>query len=318
MASSPQTRILVIKLGALGDVVQALGPMQAIRRHHTDAHLTLLTTRPFESFLSATGWFDEIWLDERPRWSNPLGWLRLRSRLNGAGFSRVYDLQTSDRSSAYFRLFGAGHRPEWSGIAKGCSHPHRNPGRDAMHTLDRQRDQLRDAGIDDVPPPDLSWADTDTSRFDLARPFVLLVPGGSPHRPEKRWPAERYAVLANTLANMGLQPALLGTPSEAGDIATIREMVPACRDLMGKTSILDIASLARDAAGAVGNDSGPMHLIAAAGTPSVVVFSEASDPALCGQRGPAVRILRRPSLANLVPAEVASALDAIMNEATSA
>ena len=48
------TRILVIKLGALGDVVQALGPMAAIRRHHADAHITALTAPAFAPLLEAS------------------------------------------------------------------------------------------------------------------------------------------------------------------------------------------------------------------------------------------------------------------------
>ena len=59
-------KILVIKLGALGDFIQALGPMAAIRKHHPDAHITILTTKPFENFAKDCGYFDEIWLDERP------------------------------------------------------------------------------------------------------------------------------------------------------------------------------------------------------------------------------------------------------------
>ena len=313
---TPAQRVLVIKLGALGDIVQALGPMQAIRDHHPGARITLLTTAPYEVFLGASGLFDEIWLDERPRWTNPRGWLALRKSLRGGDFDRVYDLQTSDRSSGYFRLFPRSKRPEWSGIARGCSHPHRDPARDTLHTLERQAGQLRDAGIAETPAPDLSWAAADISRFGLRAAFVLLVPGGSPHRPAKRWPAERYAVLANTLANKGLTPVLIGTRSEAAEIDAIRDAAPGAVSLMGETSILELAVLARGAAGAVGNDSGPMHLIAAAGTPSVVVYSHESDPALCAQRGPTVSILRRERLDDLAPAEVAAALDAQMGRTT--
>jgi len=61
-----QPRILVIKLGALGDFVQALAPMAAIRRHHPGAHITLLTTDPFVELAAASRWFDDIWVDSRP------------------------------------------------------------------------------------------------------------------------------------------------------------------------------------------------------------------------------------------------------------
>ena len=105
-------RILVIKLGALGDVVQALGPMAAIRRHHAGAQITLLTTERFADFLAASPYADRVWIDERPRWHDLGAVWRLRGRLREAAFDRVYDLQTSDRSGFYFRLLGPGRRPE--------------------------------------------------------------------------------------------------------------------------------------------------------------------------------------------------------------
>lgn len=306
-AASPE-RILVIKLGALGDFVQALGPFAAIRAHHPDADIVLLTTRPYADLGRASGYFDEVWTDPRVPWWRVGAILALRERLRGPGFSRVYDLQTSDRSSAYRRLFWPGPYPEWSGIAKGCSHPHANPDRDFMHTVERQAEQLAMAGIASVPPPDIAWMETDVSRFGLPGDFALLVPGGAPHRPAKRWPADRYADLAGYLAGRDVAPVVIGGKEEAGLAAAIREKVPATVDLTGKTTLADIAALARQAKAAVGNDTGPIHLIAAAGCPTLVLFSHDSDPALCGQRGPRVDILRVPDLAELGIDEVARRL----------
>ena len=68
------------------------------------------------------------------------------------------------------------------------------------------------------------------------------------------------------------------------------------------------ATIVIGAAGAVGNDTGPMHLIATAGCPSVVLYSLASDPALCAQQGPDVTILRRDTLDELSVDEVEAAL----------
>ena len=51
--------------------------------------------------------------------------------------------------------------------------------------------------------------------------------------------------------------------------------------------------------GAIGNDTGPMHITAAVGCPSVVLYSADSNPGLCGQRGDAVKIIRRTSLVDL-------------------
>lgn len=298
-------RILVIKLGALGDFVQAFAPFAAIRAHHPDARITLLTTRPFAEMAKASPYFDEVWIDAKPRlwqWGKVAA---LRARLRQGAFDRVYDLQTSDRSGWYFRLIGA--HVQWSGIAKGCSHPHANPRRDFMHTLDRQAEQLAMAGIVAVPPADLSWAEGDLGRFGLTQPFVLLCPGGAPHRPAKRWPAAFFAELAKWLAMRGITPVLLGTDKEATEIAVIAQACPQALALTGQTGFLDILALGRKALAAVGNDTGPMHLIAAAGAASVVLFGADSNPDLCAPRGQ-VRVLRQPNLAALGPERVIDAV----------
>lgn len=303
------TRILVIKLGALGDFVQALGPFQAIRAHHPDAEITLLTTRPYAALAAACPWFDHVWVDDKPKmWQVPKV-LKLKRKLAGGRFSRVYDLQTSDRSGWYFRLMGA--EVDWSGIASGCALPHGNPDRDRMHTIDRQAEQLALAGIEQVATPDLSWADGDIGRFGLPRPFALICPGGAAHRPAKRWPAERFAAVAQWLAARAITPVLLGTEAEQAEIAAIRAACPGALTLAGKTSLVDILGLGHQAMVALGNDTGPMHLIAAGGCPSVVLFSHESDPSLCAPRG-RVAVVRRPDLAELEVPEVEHALAGLL------
>ena len=304
---SPQKeRILIIKLGALGDFVQAMGPMAAIRNHHPNAEITLLTTKPYVSLGEACPYVDRVWADSRPKALQIGKWLELRSKLRGGRFNRVYDLQTSDRSGFYAKLLGK--RVEWSGIAKGCSHPHANPRRDFMHTIERQAEQLRDAGIDQTPMPDLSWAEADLSRFALPGRFALLVPGGAPHRPAKRWPPENFGALANRLLDAEILPVILGAGAEAEIAGEITAVCPGVRSLVGETDFLEIAALARGAALAVGNDTGPMHMITLAGCSSVVLYSHESDPALCAQRGPKVTILRKPSLTEVTVEDVWKAL----------
>ena len=178
-----------------------------------------------------------------------------------------------------------------------------------MHTIDRQREQLSLVGITDVELPDLSFLpDIDPGNFGLPDRFALLAPGGAPHRPDKRWPPEHFATIANRIAEGGTIPVILGTEAEAAAAAVIEEACPAAISLLGKTSLLDVVPLARRAAFAVGNDTGPMHLVAAANCPSTVLFSDASDPALCGPRGAEVQILRRGILSDLSPEEILATL----------
>ena len=290
----------MLRLGALGNIIQSLGPFAAIRAHHRNAAITLLTRGAYANWLGHAPYFDRVWIDDAPNWWDLPGWLRLRQRLIAGRFERIYDLQTSRRSSRYFQLFPRAARPQWSGIARGCSHPDPDPERDRRHDLERQRGQLCAAGIADVPEADVSWTDGDLARFALPQRIALLVPGSAPHRPDKRWPAEHYRTMATALAARGLVPVIVGSAAERPLAAAIRDG-GAVIDLTGQTTLGDVAALARRATLAIGNDTGPMHLIAAAGCRSVVLFSHASDPALCAPRGRSVSVLRRPNLADLSP-----------------
>ena len=296
-------RILVIRLGALGDFVQSFGPFAAIRAHHPRARITLLTTTPFADLARRSPWFDEVWADGRPSWRDPGAMVALGKRLRAAGFDRVYDLQTSSRSSRYRWLVG--RAVEWSGIAPGGSHPHANPRRDFLHTVERQREQLEMAGIREFPPPALDWLEADLSTFALPPRFGLLIPGASPQRPLKRWPADHFAALA---AGAELPVAILGGPAEKEIARQILAAAPGATDLTGRTSFAEIAGLARRAAWAVGNDTGPTHLVATAGCPTIALFGEDSDPALCAPRGPATHVLRHIPLAGLLVTAVQEAL----------
>ena len=293
-------RVLVIKLGALGDVVLAFQPFADIRAHHAGAGITLLTTAAFAGLMGGSPWFDAVAVDRRPGWWDMPGLLRLRRMLRG--FDVVYDLQTSGRSSRYFWLAGC---PAWSGIARGARFRHGNPGRDGMHTVERQREQLALAGVPPGPAAALGWL-TGAAPIVPGR-YALLVPGAAAHRPGKRWAAERFGALAVLLTDRGLTPVVVGMAGETPLARAIQAVCPGAIDLTGRTSLAELAGLAAGAVVAVGNDTGPMHLAAAAGCACVVLFSGESDPALTAPRG-LVTVLRVADLADLQVERVAAAL----------
>jgi ADP-heptose:LPS heptosyltransferase len=314
-------KILVIKLSALGDFVLALAAMKKIRQAHPKAHITLLTTPPFEALAKASPYFNAVQTDGRPEGFPQ--WMTLRRRLRTANFNRVYDLQTSNHTNRIFQLLRP-NPPAWSGIAFGCSLPHRNPLRNQMHTLERQADQLMYAGIwpdaptepGTAPGPDLSWVlagegARPASSGAPAKPYAMFVPGGSAHRPEKRWPVDKYGELARILYARGLDIVVIGGPQETALAQAIQRQAPRTRDLTGRTDFASIAILGAKAALAVGNDTGPLHLAAAAGAPTVVLFSGASDPALSAPRGK-VAVLQALQLSDLAVAKVAQAAAAVL------
>jgi ADP-heptose:LPS heptosyltransferase len=295
LATKARQNILIVKLGAFGNIILSLAAFAAIRRHHVGARISVLTSAPYADWLRTFPYFDKVLIDPRPAWWDLSTARRLAKMLANGHFSRVYDLQTSTRSSRYFLLFPVKERPEWSGIAFGCSHPDRDPQRNVLHDSVRQQGQLHQAGISDVPPADLSWCTGDISRFDLQADFALLVPGSSPDRLRKRWPAAHYQVLAQRLAERGIGSVIVGAGSEQG----LAAQIPTATDLIGQTGFGDLCDLARAARFAVGNDTGPMHLIATAGCPSIILFSNDSNPSQCAPVGRWTRILQRPNLADL-------------------
>jgi len=301
-------KILVIKLSALGDFVLACPAFARIRAAHPTARITLLTTPPFEGLARSSPFFDLVQTDGRP--GGPGDWLRLVVRIRRDRYDRVYDLQNNDRTNLIFQALRPSP-PIWSGTAFGCALPHRNRDRMSMHALERQAQQLEDAGIwPDAPtrpfsaaPPDISWilARTPAARSIAAppsRPNVLLIPGSSAHRPEKRWPAEHYGRLAARLQDAGYDVVIIGAVQESPLARAIQRLAPRARDLTGRTDFAQIATLGARAALAVGNDTGPVHLIAAAGAPTISLFSSASSPTLSAPRGH-VTVFQAPDLADV-------------------
>lgn len=304
--------ILVIKHSALGDILLASGCFKAIREHHRDDQIVLLTTQPFVELARKSGYFDMVVVDRRPKlWHFGL-WKQLLRLLRGFQFTRVYDLHRKQRTRLLYRLLRWG-RPdlEWSGVVPGCSHYQPDPRDDFRHIVDKLTEQLAVAGLDRVPAPDLAWLTGNGLAARAPQPFVLMVPGAAASRPEKKAPATLYGTLAQYLVSQGITPVLVGAGSDAASLATVAAACPRAINLCDQTSLGDIADLARLALGAVGNDTGPMHLISLAGCPTVTLFSHASDPRLVGPRGPAATVLRREDLAELTVDELIDALSAV-------
>lgn len=270
-------RVLVVKLGTLGEFVLSLAAMKRIRQAHPRARITLVTDPLFEGLARSSPYFNEVDTNGRPTGVGE--WFALRKRLRQGKFDRVYDLEGSGLSGT-MKLMLSPFAPEWSSVGRP---------REGMHTLERQAAQLRAAGIwpdaptepGAAPPPDLSWIlkkhpePRPVAGAPRPRPFVLFVPGGSEQRMDHRWPVERYALLGRLLHDKGFDIVIIGGPQESALARQIQKVVGKARDLTGRTDFAQIAVIGARAALAIGNETGPMHLIAAAGAPSIVLTAEA-------------------------------------------
>jgi ADP-heptose:LPS heptosyltransferase len=278
-------RILVIKLGALGDLVLCCSAFEAIRRAHPSAQIALLTMPPFEKFIRKMPWFDEILIDTRPPMKDLCGWSQLIGKVRAFAPNRVYDLQGKFRQSILYFSLGGPFGAEWSGAAPLCSHPRCWPPKPEMHYTDFVAAQLERANVHPRREVDYSWLDAPVDKFSLPQPYAVLIPGCAPTRPYKRWPAQKYAELAKNFLKDGLSVVAIGTSAEADVIRDICAACPEVIDLSGKTSLFEVAGVCRNAKLVVGNDTGPVHMAGAVGTKTLSLFSDQVNPVWSSPRG---------------------------------
>lgn len=313
-----QERILVIRLGALGDLVLCFAAFQAIRNAHPNAHIALLTMPAFAVFARQMPWFNEVIIDERARALNIGNWLSLRQRLKAFNPTRVYDLQGKFRQTLVYALLGGPFKqlgsPEWSGAAPLCLYPRQWPPTPGMHFTDFIAAQLRVAGIRDIPAPQLDWLTDAVGAFNLPPDFALLIPGCGPGRDYKRWPAAGYAALARELAKRNIAVVAIGTGADASALAALKKLHPATVDLGGRTSLAQLAAIARAALAVVGNDTGPTHLAAAVGAPTLTLFSAQVNPVWSAPKGARTSFLQGKPLAELLTPQVLLALDKLLDK----
>lgn len=296
-------RILVIKHGALGDIIQALDGFASLRAGHGGDHLAVLTSPAFAGFLEKTPFFDAVHIDHR---KSPLAlgeFFRMR-RLLRQGWDRIYDFQSSRRTIRYFRYL-IPRNTEFVGVPAEASHP--LPDMTGMNNRDRMVLTARLGGCPEVTAP-LDWLKGQGGKEPAN--IAVLIPGCSPAKPAKRWPAEHFASLAGKLVDEGYEPVMVGTQldREVGD--TIKAQVSGVRDLIGKTDLFSLASMLSSARLVVGNDTGPVFLAARLGAPTVMVMSRHTDPEMSAPVGPRAGWIKQDDIAAIRPEDV---LDAVLS-----
>lgn len=292
--------ILVIKHGALGDIIQAIDAFESLRRSFPEAHITLLTAPGFASLLSGSGWFDAVVSDPRkPVWYLSHS-LRL-ARLFKQPFQAILDLQCSSRTASYFRLM----RPKgrWFGTVAGCSDP--MPDFTGVNNRERMMTAVMMAGA----TPHIGTLDfLATARTDslsnLPTDYCVFVAGSSKAKPSKRWPASGFADIAMRCLQAGVTPILCGTTEDKAANAAIKAACSGVVDLTAQTSLSQLASLMLGARFILGNDTGPVFLGARTNVPTCMLMGADTDPSMSAPVGDKADYIHVSQLAELPACEV--------------
>jgi lipopolysaccharide heptosyltransferase I len=301
-------RILVVRLSALGDVIHALPVLTVLREAHPDARIDWVVEDRAADLLAGRPELDRVVVFPR----RELAALRRRPaarvrrafafvlELREHGYDASLDLQGNLKSGVIARLSGARQRFGLDrSLAREGNHLFTTlrirPPRDATHRVQRNlalagRMVGREAAWSDpgLPPSPAAAA---RARDLLAEagvgegvPYVVLHPGTSAFGAFKRWPPERFADLAATLAGRGTRVVVTAPP---GEETLAREVAARSGDaaVVVRTRGLDVlGEVIRGATHFVGADTGPLHLAALGGTPVVGLFGP-KDPAIYGPWG---------------------------------
>lgn len=245
--------LAIIKLGALGDMVQAAPFFMALRQAYPDAHMTILTTPPFAEWVEEWGIFQSVWSEARAPWWHVHKWLNIWRKLRK--FDCVIDLQGVDRTRLY----------TW-GCHAHCINTDHN-----LHIRWRLQQLANQLNIGDLPPMRLPIPEI---ALPIKKPFVLLIPGAS--KAEKCWPQECFVELAAWLKQrFGVDVVVIGREA----------FIPELEVLKQETNINDIVAYGSQACLSIGNDTGPQLLAAAGGCPTLTFYGEHNPPSRGGPWG---------------------------------
>ena len=293
--------ILVIDFGQLGDVVFSLPALRAIRERFPLAKITVAAGKPGNEIVEMSRYADEIICVDRVALRDgfkPLSVLRIFQvvkDLRRRQFDFAIDLHSFSEtnlmgffSGAPQRLFQRRPGRSLDFLANFDPKPPIDRNDPDQHLVDRYLDVIKPLGINDAPRlPKLTTTAEDgraidamlrKSKADAGAPLVGLFPGAG--HPGRCWPLERFADLADSLIrNDGVRPIVFVGPEERQAIEQMRRLFPAATVFLDKLSIRQLAAAQARLAVFVSNDTGPVHIAAAVGTPVVVLIGRATPHA---------------------------------------
>ena len=268
------SNILIIKHGSLGDLIQANGAIQDIKKFYSNRKVFLLTTRPYSIFMSECPYLDGVLIDKRlPRW-NLFYLSNLKKTLSNYGFSKVFDLQNSSRTKFYKRFIIK--NVEWSSTETALEPGQRKSDFDKDPVLDRMEIQLKKSGIETefTKNIDLSWAVENTSHLVKKytnREYILLFPFCSPKLKNKKWPYYKELIQKLKQEFKNKYSVLLAPgPNEIEEANELNAKVVLENNEHVKLKTL--VSLIHNAKLIIANDTGPAHIASHLDKKGLVLF----------------------------------------------
>jgi heptosyltransferase-2 len=291
---SAQQKILVLRYRFIGDTILTVPFLRNLRRARPDAWITWVVAPGSAEVIKGIPYVDELlyWdpvtihADSRGAHRTVKSRLEFVQELRRRKFDTAYVLKRSFSSAIMALLSGARRRVGFNTEGRGFLLTKRVPYRSGQHEVLSFLDVLKADGIQIVDDYLESWsfpAELQTAHdllcaagWNEGQRLLAIHPFGAIH--QKTWPMERFAQAAAIISERhGLVPVVLGAPQDQDHFAGNRHLFPTAIDMVGRCDLrTTMALLKRFTSLFLGNDSGVMHLAAAAGVPLVALFGPTS------------------------------------------
>ena len=303
-------KILIIKHGSLGDIISSTSAMHDIRKHYINDKLIILTTQKYKSFFEESCFFHKILIDNRKSFFSTILILKKILELN---FDLIIDLQNSKRTSIYALLLRLLSKVKINGTGLYSTNRYKPLSKKLPSVINGLSNQIEILGIKTTRKPFLNWLSKDSFNFKglINQNFVIINPGCSNKNFQKKWPAENYAKLCSYLISINILPIIIGSHLDQEVVSIIEDKEKKILNLLNKSPLDVVFQLSQKAIGAISNDTGPAHLIAASGCKIHLLLSSFSNVETVIPQGDNVSYTQQKIIENILVEDVIKRLNKI-------
>ena len=247
--------------------------MHDIRNHYRDHKLIILTMKKYEIFFEKSHFFDEILIDNR---KNFFSTISIFLKILQLKFDLIIDLQNSKRTSIYALLLRLLSKVKINGTGPYSTHRYQSLSKKIPSVINGLSNQIEILGIKTTRKPFLDWLSKDPFNFKslINQNFIIINPGCSNKNFQKKWPADNYANLCSYLISINILPIIIGSHLDQEVVRAIESKEKKILNLLNKSPLNVVFQLSKKAIGAISNDTGPAHLIAASGCKIHLLLSD--------------------------------------------
>ena len=303
-------KILLIKHGSLGDIISSTSAIHDIRNHYSDYKIFVLTTEKYKTFFKGSNIIDEILIDKKKGLLSIL----LIKKIIKLNFEIIIDLQNSQRTSLYTLLIRLFSRIKINGTTRFSNYKYNYLLKKPPPVIDGLSNQIEILGIKTTRKPYLTWLDDNS--FDMSsinnKNFFIINPGCSKKHIQKKWSAENYAKICSYLVSKNILPIVIGSSLDRESIEIINQHEKKILNLINNSPLNVIFQLSKKAIGAISNDTGPAHLIAASGCKIHLIISIFSDFKTVIPQGSNVSFTQKENIQDIAAHDIIEVVNSII------